>query len=382
MQTLTLNKDKIFQIKKKVENLDDSLFIHYNYANIPIYDDTISIVMTSSNRSKQVYYTLKQIQMASFNHIHVIIVDDSDVDPIIKEYINGYAFHIDLIYIKTENKNWINPVVNYNIGFKFIKGSKVVIQNSEVCHVGDVLGWISKYTSDNNYYSFDVRAINSFESNEEIYKNDFLTSEIYVRNYLFKEGGRTTWYHSQQNITNYHFLTAMTRNTFQMINNFSYDYTFGKDWDDNDFLLKIKSKNINIVNLFHNLYNFGGIHLFHNSSYFKWKSVESNSDIYHKKLEEYNFKKIYIDFIEKINLNFINNRIFYITSRTNLLDLQNEILKLNSSNISLIFDKNKITKEMNSFRKCFLKGYCYKNSGIKIPSTLVIKILYEKINDI
>jgi hypothetical protein len=110
MQTLTLNKDKIFQIKKKVENLDDSLFIHYNYANIPIYDDTISIVMTSSNRSKQVYYTLKQIQMASFNHIHVIIVDDSDVDPIIKEYINGYAFHIDLIYIKTENKNWINPV--------------------------------------------------------------------------------------------------------------------------------------------------------------------------------------------------------------------------------------------------------------------------------
>lgn len=381
MQTLSLNKDKIFQIKKKVENLDDSLFIHYNYANIPIYDDTISIVMTSSNRSKQVYYTLKQIQMASFNHIHVIIVDDSDVDPIIKEYINGYAFHIDLIYIKTENKNWINPVVNYNIGFKFIKGSKVVIQNSEVCHVGDVLGWISKYTSDNNYYSFDVRAINSFESNEEIYKNDFLTSEIYARNYLFKEG-RTTWYHSQQNITNYHFLTAMTINTFQMINNFSYDYTFGKDWDDNDFLLKIKSKNINIVNLFHNLYNFGGIHLFHNSSYFKWKSVESNSDIYHKKLEEYNLKKNYIDFIERINLNFINNRKIFVTTKTNLLALQNEILKLNSLNISLIFDKNKITKEMNSFRKCLLKGYCYKNSGIKIPSTLIIKILYEKINDI
>jgi len=306
MQTLTLNIKKILEIKKKVENLDNSLFTHYNYANIPIYDDTISIVMTSSNRSKQVYYTLNQIQAASFNHIHIIIVDDSDVEPLIKEYISRYTFHIDLIYINTENKKWINPVVNYNIGFQFIKGSKVVIQNSEVCHVGDVLGWISKYVSDNNYYSFDVRAINSFEANEEIYKNDYLTSEIYSKNYLFKE--EIGWYHGQENITNYHFLTAMTRSTFKLINNFSYDYTFGIDWDDNDFLLKIKSKKFNIVNLFHNLYNFGGIHLFHNSSYSKWKDVESNSDIYHIKLKEYNLKNIYIDFIEKINLYLINNR--------------------------------------------------------------------------
>jgi hypothetical protein len=381
MQTLALNRAEILQIKKEVENLDNSLFIHYNYENIPIYDDTISIVMTSSNRSKQVYYTLSQIQAASFNHIHIIIVDDSDVDPLIKEYISRYAFHIDLIYINTENKKWINPVVNYNIGFQFIKGSKVVIQNSEVCHVGDVLGWISKYTSDNYYYSFDVRAVNSFESNEEIYKIQYLTSEIYSKDYLFKEG-KIGWYHGQENITNYHFLTTMTRNTFQLINNFSYDYTFGKDWDDNDFLLKIKSKNINIVNLFHNIYNFGGIHLFHSSSYGKWKNVESNSDIYHIKLKEYNLKNIYIDFVEKINLNLINNRKFYITSKTNLLDLQNEILKFNSTNILLILDKNKITKEMNSFRKCLVKGYCYKNSGIKIPSTLNIKFLYEKINNI
>jgi len=381
MQSLALNRAEILQIKKEVENLDNSLFTHYNYENIPIYDDTISIIMTSSNRSKQVYYTLSQIQVASFNHIHIIIVDDSDVDPLIKEYISRYTFHIDLIYINTENKKWINPVVNYNIGFQFIKGSKVVIQNSEVCHVGDVLGWISKYVSDNNYYSFDVRAVDSFEANEEIYKNDYLTPEIYSKNYLFKEG-KIGWYHGKENITNYHFLTAMTRSTFQLINNFSYDYTFGKDWDDNDFLLKIKSKNINIVNLFHNLYNFGGIHLFHSSSYCKWKNVESNSDIYHIKLKEYNLKNIYIDFLEKINLNLINNRKFYITRKTNLLDLQNEIIKFNSMNILFILDKNKITKEMNSFRKCLLKGYCYRNSGIKIPSTIYIKFLYEKINNI
>ena len=162
MQTLFSNKDSIFEIKKKVDGLDNSLFIHYNYPNIPIYDDTISIVMTSSNRSRQVYYTLETIKKCSFKNIHVIIVDDSDIDPIKKEELEKYAYHIDLVYIRTENKNWINPVVNYNIGFKFIKGSRVVIQNAEVCYIGDILGWISQNVSDNNYYSFDVKAINSF----------------------------------------------------------------------------------------------------------------------------------------------------------------------------------------------------------------------------
>ena len=165
MQTLISNKEKIFEIIEKVENFDSSMITHYYYPNIPIYDDTISIVMTSSNRSRQVYYTLDTIEKCSFKHVHLIIVDDSDVDPIILSMINGYAFYIDLIIIRKENKNWINPVVNYNIGFKFIKGSKVVIQNSEVCHVGDVLGWISKHMTDNNYYSFDVKAVDSFEDN-------------------------------------------------------------------------------------------------------------------------------------------------------------------------------------------------------------------------
>jgi hypothetical protein len=292
MQTLFSNKDSIFEIKKKVDRLDNSLFIHYNYPNIPIYDDTISIVMTSSNRSRQVYYTLKTIKKCSFKNIHVIIVDDSDIDPIKKEELEKYPYHIDLVYIRTENKNWINPVINYNIGFKFIKGSRVVIQNAEVCYVGDILGWISKNVSDNNYYSFDVKAINSFENNEVIYNTNNLMNNIYLKDNLF-----SMWYHGRNNITNYHFLTAMTRNTFELVKNFSYDYTFGVDYDDNDFLLKIKSKQINIVNLFHDEYFLGGIHLYHTSSYLKWVNIISNSEIFNKKLNHYNNLNEYIEFL-------------------------------------------------------------------------------------
>jgi len=374
MQSLVLNKDSIYEIKKKVDSLDNSLFIHYNYPNIPIYDDTISIVMTSSNRSRQVNYTLQTIQKCLFKHIHVIIVDDSDTDPIIKEHINGYAFHIDLVYILTKNKNWINPVVNYNIGFKFIKGSKMIIQNAEVCYIGDILGWVSTNITDNNYYSFDVRAINSFENNEVIYNTANLTTDIYNKNiyHTWEEG----WYQGREKVSNYHFLIAITRNTFELIKNFSYDYTFGINFDDNDFLLKIKSKNIKIVNLFHDLYNLGGIHLYHTSSYLKWKNIESNSEIFNKKVEYYNLNKIYIDFIENTTLAC---KKFYISQKTDLLELQEQILKSNDKNIHLIFDKSKFTKEMNSFRKCILKKHFYKNSEIKLPNNINIKILFDNI---
>ena len=61
-------KTQLFQVEiiEKVENFDSSMITHYYYPNIPIYDDTISIVMTSSNRSRQVYYTLDTIEKCSF----------------------------------------------------------------------------------------------------------------------------------------------------------------------------------------------------------------------------------------------------------------------------------------------------------------------------
>ena len=152
----------------------------------------------------------------------------------------------------------MNPVVNYNIGFQYIKGSKVVIQNAEVCHIGDVLDFISKKIKDNNYYVCDVKAVKSLEINDIIYKSNTNTIDIYNNHSLFG-----IWYQGRRRIVNYHFLSGMTIDTFNKIKNFSYDYSFGILYDDDDFLLKIISNNINVINLFHDIYNFGGIHLWH-----------------------------------------------------------------------------------------------------------------------
>jgi hypothetical protein len=278
MQTLLENKDNIFEIKRKVERKDSSLCDHVAIPNIPIIEKTISIIMTACNRSKQTYFTLKTIQNSSFKEIHVIIVDDSDVDPIMKEELEKYPFYIDFIEINRQNKNWVNPVVNYNIGFQYIKGSKVVIQNAEVFHVGDVLGYMGAKISDGNYYICDIKAAKNLISNKYLYQCNTDTIDIYNLHNIYKK-----WYQCKARITNFHFLVGMTIETFNKIGSFSYDYTFGVDYDDNDFLLKIESKNINIVNLFHDEYYFGGIHLYHISSFPKWKKIQSNKELYLKK---------------------------------------------------------------------------------------------------
>ena len=71
MQTLLANKDKIFEIKKKVEEKDMYLYDHIEIPNFSITDNTISIVMTACNRSVQTYFTLKTIQNSSFTPLDI-----------------------------------------------------------------------------------------------------------------------------------------------------------------------------------------------------------------------------------------------------------------------------------------------------------------------
>jgi hypothetical protein len=379
MQTLLANKDKIFELKKKVEGKDASLGDHVVIPNIPINAETISIVMTACNRSRQTYFTLQTIQNSSHKSIQVILVDDSDSDPIMKEELEKYPFYIDFISIKRQNKNWINPVINYNIGFGYIKGSRVVIQNAEVCHVGDVLGYMGSQMLLDNYYVCDVKAAKSLSANNDIYKINTNNIDIYKNDSLFG-----IWYQGRERIMNYHFLSGMTIDTFNKIKNFSYDYTMGISYDDDDFLLKIIANNIHIVNLFHDEYNFGGIHLWHNSNIKKIKKkIESNENIFIKKKEHYEEFGEYIDFyttdiiipIPKIDIIDIP-----INSNTNLLELQNLFMQFTNNKIlNFYINKNDMTQSINTFRKCILKGHCYKNSGIKIPKNLRIKLYYISI---
>ena len=299
MEKLLQKKDLILEIKNKVENDDSSLYSHNIIANNIIDEKTISIVMTSSNRSKQTYFTLKSISNSEYKNVQIILVDDSDHDPINIDTLKSenYNFYIDLININRVNKTWLNPLVNYNIGFKFIKGTIVVIQNAEVCHIGDVLSYINFNVINDNYYVFDVKASSNFDTNEIIY-NTALDIDIYNKN-LFQKGWWQGWYQSTINYQNLHFLTCLSKYTFDKIKNFSYDLSLGVAFDDNDFLLKIISKCIKIINIWHDEYKIGGLHLHHDTSP-TWNcddNATNNGLIFKYKKEIYESSCEYVDII-------------------------------------------------------------------------------------
>ena len=67
----------------------------------------------------------------------------------------------------------------------------------------------------------------------------------------------------------------------------------------------------------------------------------------------------------------------------NLLYLQNLFEQFKNNKIlNFYINKKKITPAINSFRKCILKGYLYKNSGIKIPKNIKINFFYIQIKNI
>lgn len=254
MEELRQRLPDILKVKNIVKTKNSEYICHNIIKNIN-FDKGISIVMTSHNRSRQVYYTLKTISQSSFKNIQIILVDDSTTDPVNLNELKKYPFYIDFITIK--NKFWKNPCINYNIGFQYIQGNKIIIQNSEVCHINDVIA-VSDRIQDNQYFVFDVASSPNFKVNESIYQIDNLN--------CFPAGlGRWYQHHSLHNVC-YHFLVGMTINTFKLINEFSYDYAFHSWYDDDDFLFKVKIRGIKIINIKNEEVGVCGIHLFHDVS--------------------------------------------------------------------------------------------------------------------
>ena len=308
MEELKYNLHFLRSLRSLVEAKNEFYFNHMIINEKEVTDKTISIVMTAHERSRQLYFTLETMNRCTYKDVQVIIVDDSTNDKVSEQRLRDFGLHIELISIKRENKYWANPCVNYNIGFQYIRGGKVIIQNSEVCYVGNVLNYVNDTcTIDNNYYVFDVKACANFKSNEIIYSKSELNKSVYVENIY------QMWYqHYIGRNKLYHFLTAMTRNTFDMIKDFSYDYSFGSAYDDDDFVVKIRSKDIKFMAIRNDFENVGGIHLFHgytqnisnNDAYTK----PTNEDLFLKKNQYYNLTGIYLDITDGEEYNIITDR--------------------------------------------------------------------------
>lgn len=277
------NYPMIEKAKSFVEN-DNSAewekYYHYTILNPrKITNKTISIVMTTCNRSKQTYYTLDTICRSSFKDIQIIIVDDTICiepsicgldkwDLISVDKLMEYNLHIE--YIKIIKKFWINPCVNYNLGFRFIKGDRVIIQNGEVCHIGDVISNVDSNLpvlggdgscSDKKYLVYDVMAMANLNCNEALYNIEPIYSNMKQFNFLY-----SIWYqHSTERNKGYHFLTTLRSCDLKSVGGFDLDYAMAICYDDDNFILKLKhNAHLEFINITNNNEVFG-IHQWHPS---------------------------------------------------------------------------------------------------------------------
>ncbi len=304
-----LNKYQIIiKSKKIVKTLDPNYIICKTFNHRELDNNTISIVMTTYNRPIQTLFTIKTIAHSTYKNIQVILVDDHPKNQFTDQDLQSYGIHID--YIKIKDKFWINPCVNYNIGFKYIKGGKIIIQNAEVCHVDDVIKYVNDNLKDQMYFSFDILSLKNIHHNNIMYvKKSTSYKDLYAVRY-----NNLFWYqHSKTNNKNLHFLTAMTKKSFDLIKGFDFDFCLGTCWDDDALLYKIKINNIKIVTIDNEKERIMGIHQWHSQTPSGYRYKINNSRLFKAKIKYYNKHKKYIDLTEdNIPENIVNriNSIF------------------------------------------------------------------------
>ena len=295
-QTLLTDYENIIKAKKLVKILDSNYISHKTFNSRRVIDgNTISIVMTTYNRVYQTYFTLQTIANSNYKNVQVILVDDHSQNLLSEAVLNEYGLHID--YIRIKNKFWMNPCVNYNIGFKFIKGSKIIIQNGEVCHIGDVIQYVYDNLKPNTYLSFDVLNLNSHKKNEMFHKIGSTNFEdVHILKSIKYLSRPTPWYqHHIIRNENLHFLTAISNTTLKNLGEFDYDYCVGSSYDDDAFVFQIKLKKIKIIVVKNDQAKVMGVHQWHEQTPAGPRNNIYNKLLFDSKKKYWNKTGIYID---------------------------------------------------------------------------------------
>jgi len=196
--------------------------------------------MAYYNRLPQLKYTLKTFEKSSHKNFEVIIIDDFSFSEhsIDKLPIEFPLLDLQIIKMKdvVSSKDYVGPSIPYNTGFIKSQGDKIIIQNPECCHMGDVISYTEKNLKDNVYLSFHCWASGKREL-DQLHRTDSFD--------VSKSNGR--WYnHEIHRPASYHFTTAITRKDLIDLNGFDERYAYGFNFDDDEFISRVKQKNLRI----------------------------------------------------------------------------------------------------------------------------------------
>lgn len=248
----------------------------------------ISIVMAYYNRLPQFRATLQTISDSSqASRIEVIVVDDvsDDEHRIPDDLIHAYTFPIRVLRIEKEDTTWRNPVIPYNLGLVMTRGEWIVIQNPEVCHIGDVLARVAQGKSD-VYYAFTVFALASAGVNDQL--PPFGYKDVIARIVDGRLPGM--WYcHTHFRNRAYHFCTAIHSSRLRKVGGFNPVMRDGVEYDDDELLCRIERACSRVEFVIDYEWNCMGIHQWHPSFNYANEDTPArqaqNRSLYHSVLQ-------------------------------------------------------------------------------------------------
>lgn len=210
----------------------------------------ISVVTAYYNRKKLFIRTLKSM-LTYYGQIdfEVIVVDDaSDETERLEDLQSDFPF-LKVIRLEKQNKWYKNPCIPFNMGFEEVKGDKIIIQNPECFHFGNILEYVEKHLEENVYLSFGCFSLDKTTTNSEhlLFNRKNIENLISDNNLTFVKNGDLGWYnHSKFRPQAYHFCAAITKHDLYDLGGFDERYAKGVGYDDDDFVWRIKQKKMKI----------------------------------------------------------------------------------------------------------------------------------------
>lgn len=334
-----------------IKSLSPSLIHRFKFNYKQDRNILVSIVMTTHDREKQTLFTLQTIEQSkNKDKLEIILVDDSPCKT--ENFISSlmkFSFPIHYISIDYDKKSWLNPCVNYNIGFNEVQGDIILIQNSEVCHLGDIVTHAILHITEQNYLSFEVCTTLNFPDNERLRVNmtprDFFDEKIHM-----------WWFqHSTHRNENYHFLTCITFNNLKKLGGFDWDYAQGIWYDDDEFVFRIRydlKLLITCVNSSES--NLLGVHQFHTKNKANTEIAELSN------LNLHNLKKNYFQTNNKW-ISFYKQTVVTITGiRPDFIRMRNVFSELDSKFNHILIHTGQHYDEL-------LSGVFFKELNIRSP---------------
>ncbi|ARF08273.1 glycosyltransferase family 2 [Catovirus CTV1] len=295
------------------------------------------------NRLPQLENTLKMISYSEYNNIEIIIVNDkSDEGHNPQNIVNKYQsiFKNNIKLININQKEYVNPCIAYNTGIYHSTGDILIVQNSEVMYIDDIIKYTVENLKENDYFSYTCVGSDSFLTNQTI--GDLVTSkDDYLKNYTAIKQMLTTTNISGNTIKNvqrlgylnhkeylptlYHYCCAIYRKKMIEIGGFDSDYKNGICFDDNDIVKRIIKKNCLNVHLLDNL----TLHQYHDPSvlyrYDRDILWMMNQEVFNKKMAKYAIDERFYCSVTKSNT-FTDENIKAInTTKNNSKDIPKKL---------------------------------------------------------